>query len=93
MRMWAGRSGLGVAGEDRHDLAGARVPVELRLLEDRRAVAQDLEPSPAGWDQFYLCRREVVAYLGRQTGGPWFVVSKSAVFDADFHAVPPLRGS
>ena len=32
-----------------------------------------------------------IAYLGRQTGGPWFVVSDDAEFDGDGHGVNDSR--
>ena len=52
------------------DLPGLGVPAELRFLEDRSAVAKDLEPSLAGWNQLHLRGGMLRADLGRQTDGP-----------------------
>lgn len=71
--------------EDSQHLAGPRVAIELGFLEDRLAVVHDLEASfPRGYE--LDARRRVFALdLGRQTDGPWLVVSKRAVFDRDGH--------
>ena len=61
------------------------MPPELRLLEDGRAIEHDLEaPSAAGHERD-VSRRVLLTNRGRQTGGPWFVVSDDAVFDFYSH--------
>lgn len=86
MRTLCGRLRL-ERGEDSEDLPRACVPFELGFLEDRFAVAHDLEPSLAGGDQLHLRRWILALDLGRQTDGPWLVVSKRAVFDRDGHGL------
>jgi hypothetical protein len=81
------RGRVGRPFEERHDLAGLRVPAELRFLEDRLSVARDLESTAAGRLESNVGVRECGAKLGRQTGGPWFVASNRAVLDFDFHEV------
>lgn len=68
-----------------HHLARFGVAAKFGLLEDRGAVAGDFKASPAGWRQCddRLWKRRT--NLGRQTGGPWLVVSKRTVFNADLH--------
>jgi hypothetical protein len=57
------------------------MPPELRLLEDGRAVGDDLEPAATRRDQFDRGIRKPLLDLGRQPGSPRFVASESAVFD------------
>ena len=61
------------------------MPADLRLLEDRLAVARHLEASAAGWLQRNGRRRKLLLQLGRQTDGPWLVASNGAVLDFDIH--------
>jgi hypothetical protein len=61
------------------------VPVQLRFLKDRDAVAYDLETATPRRDQLDLGVRPSLRQLRRQPGSAWLVVSKSAVFDRDFH--------
>jgi hypothetical protein len=70
------------------DLARPGVSTRFRLLEHRRAIAMDLESSAARRQQLNVRIRPLGVKLGRQTDGPWFVVSKRAVFDRDRHSVP-----
>jgi hypothetical protein len=67
------------------DLARLRVTPDLRLLKDRLAIAHDLEPTAARRHHLDLRGREFLANRGRQTDGPWLVVSDRAVFDRDPH--------
>jgi hypothetical protein len=67
------------------DLARLRVTPDLRLLKDRLAIAHDLEPTAARRHHLDLRGRELLANRGRQTDGPWLVVSDRAVFDRDPH--------
>jgi hypothetical protein len=64
-----------------------RVPIQLRLLEDRRAVTVHLEASATRRQQSDFGLGIRGTNLGRQTDGPGFVVSERAVLDADLHAV------
>jgi hypothetical protein len=64
---------------------GPSVAVELRFLEDRGAVAMHLETSAFRRNERDLGLGKLGANLGRQTDGPWFVVSKRAVFDGNGH--------
>jgi hypothetical protein len=77
--------------EDAEDFARPRVAVETRLLEDRLAVVHDLEASLAGGYQLHRRLRILAFDFGRQTGGPWLVVSKRAVFDRDSHGTKLTR--
>ena len=42
-------------------------------------------------NQSHLSVRICIADLGRQTGGPWFVISNDAVFNRDCHGVNDSR--
>lgn len=64
------------------------MPAKLGLLEDGGAVAHDFKASPAGWRQCDDRTWKRRTNLGRQTGGPGFVISKRTVFDAYTHGVP-----
>jgi prepilin-type N-terminal cleavage/methylation domain-containing protein len=67
------------------DLARLSVSMQLRFLENRRAVGSDLEPPTARRNQLNLRARPPVSELSRQTGSSGLIVSKRAVFDRDFH--------
>jgi len=54
------------------------------LRKNLRAVDADVEDSAAEADDLRV-EPELSFNLGRQTGGPWEVVSNSAVFDEDMH--------
>lgn len=71
--------------EKLHDLARVGVAPDLRFLEYRNAVGDDLESAAARLDQIDLRVGEAVANLGRQTDGPGFVASHRAVFNRDRH--------
>jgi hypothetical protein len=55
----------------------------------KKAVSVDvhLEHAAGGFDELDLCLRKCLADLGRQTGGPWLVVSDDAEFDGYAHTV------
>jgi hypothetical protein len=61
------------------------VTSDLRLLEHRFAVGEDLEPTAARRNELDLRVREPLLDLGRQPDGPWLVVSERAVLDGDVH--------
>jgi hypothetical protein len=61
------------------------VPPGSGFFIDRLSIAQNLEATAARGGQLDLGVGESLANLGRQTGGPGFVVSKGAVFDLDLH--------
>ena len=64
-----------------------------RLGEDGAPIRDDLEPAARRGNQLNLGPRELALELGRQTGGPWLVVSDDAVFDRDAHGASlPLLG-
>src|SRR5437660_12923924 len=68
------------------DLARLRMAAE-RLLGNHPALVDfDFEHPARGLDQLHLGVGVGFANLGRQTGGPRFVVSDDAVLDRDVHA-------
>jgi hypothetical protein len=68
------------------------VPVELRLLEDRNAVAYHLEAPAGRRKQGDLSVGVLGTNLGRQTGSPRFVASDGAVFDRYAHGTRENNG-
>jgi hypothetical protein len=68
-----------------HDFSGLRVPLQDRLLEDRRSIAHDLESAATRGDQPDVGIGEPLSDLRRQTGGAGLVVSNGAVLDRDLH--------
>jgi hypothetical protein len=58
----------------------------LGLLVDRNAIAQNFESPAPRRNQVDLRLWKPLTNFGRQTGGPWFVVSNDAVFDRDLHS-------
>jgi hypothetical protein len=74
----------GSADEFEH-LARLRVPAELGFLEHCLAVNGHLEPAAAAGLQRHLGLGKRLTNRGRQTDGPWFVVSDAAEFDIDAH--------
>ena len=61
----------------------------LLLREQQRAVEDDFELSPGPLRELGLDVRTLLANLGRQTGGPWQVVSSHAVRDLEHHVDLP----
>jgi hypothetical protein len=68
-----------------HDLPRLRMSLGLGFLEHRISVAVHLEASAARRNHLDLGVRELAANLGRQTDGPWLVVSDLTELDRDFH--------
>jgi hypothetical protein len=64
---------------------GPSVAVELRFLEDRGAIAMHLKAPAFRRNERDLGLGKLGANLGRQTGSPWFVVSKRAELDGNGH--------
>lgn len=58
---------------------------QLRFLEDRNAVARDLEAPAARRLEGDGRLWKYLPEFGRQTGGPRFVASNRAVLDLDVH--------
>jgi hypothetical protein len=71
------------------DLAlGGKAPLVV-LAEDAVVVDGHVE-TPAASANDLTVDSELGLELGRQTGGPWEVVSNAAVIDADVHGVVPF---
>jgi len=70
-----------------NDFARCGVPAGGFLGEHPFAVHFDVEDAARGFDELDLRVRKGAADLGRQTGGPGFVVSNDAVFDGYAHVV------
>jgi hypothetical protein len=71
--------------EQPNHLAGRGVPFDLRFLEHRHPVGNDLEPPAARRHELDLRIREPLTNLGRQPDGPRLVASHRAVFNGDCH--------
>jgi len=61
------------------------------LGKDDAPVRLYLEDAAGGLNEFHFRMREGITNLGRQTGGPRFVVSDDAVLDRDLHVVNDSR--
>ena len=61
------------------------------LGEHTLAVEIYFEDTAGGLNQANLSVGVSLANLGRQTGGPWLVVSDDAEFDGDGHGVNDSR--
>jgi hypothetical protein len=83
------RPALGRLTKQPDNFALFGVPAKLRLLENRNAIAQHLEPSTTGRYQLDIRVRPGLPYLSRQTDGSWLIVSKRAVFNRDLHSISP----
>jgi hypothetical protein len=77
--------------EEAHNFAGLGVAFRALLGKDGAAVRLYLEDAAGGLDEFHFRMREGIANLGRQTGGPRFVVSDDAVLDRNLHVVNDSR--
>ena len=55
------------------------------LREHEHAILRYFEDATTPLEQLHGCIGERLPNLGRQTGGPWFVVSNDAVADRDVH--------
>jgi hypothetical protein len=71
--------------EQINDLPRLRMSLRLGFLEDRSAVTVHLEAPAARRQHLDLGVRERAANLGRQTDGPWLVVSDLTELDRDLH--------
>jgi len=79
-------------GDERENLAGARVAPELGFLEHRLAVQRDFKTPAARRHDLDVGTRKLFTKRGRQTGSPRFVVSNDAEFDRKSHGRKILRG-
>lgn len=61
------------------------MPTAGPLGKDQGAIHRHLEHAARGLHQAHLRLGEELSKLGRQTGGPWLIVSNNAVFDGDLH--------
>jgi hypothetical protein len=77
--------------EEAHDFTGLGVAPRALLGENDAAVHLYFKDAAGGLDEFHFRMREGIANLGRQTGGPRFVVSDDAVLDRDLHVVNDSR--
>jgi len=67
------------------------MPAERLLREHLAAIYFNLEHTPRRLNELYVGLRVTVTDLGRQTGGPGFIVSNDAVFDDHAHGVYDSR--
>ena len=74
-----------------HDFSGLGVASQRLLGENATAIDLHFEHAARRLDQLHVGVRVGLADFGRQTGGPWLVVSDDAVFDGDTHAVNDSR--
>jgi len=83
-------------GSDRdllEDLLRLREAPLLLLGEEERAVEDDLELASASLVELSLDLGSLLVDLGRQTGGPWQVVSSYALRDLELHGDLPWARS
>ena len=71
--------------EEFKNLPRPRMSLRLGLLEERTAVTVHLESPATRGDELTLGVWVLGANLGRQTDGPWFVISDLAELDRDLH--------
>jgi len=62
------------------------VPLQRLFREYAAAIHLHLEHAARRLDELDLRFRKGLADLGRQTGGPWLIVSDDAEFDRHAHA-------
>ena len=74
-----------------HDFSGLGVASQRLLGENATTIDLHFEHAARRLDQLHVGVGVGLADLGRQTGGPWLVVSNDAVFDRDAHAVNDSR--
>ena len=75
-----------------HDFARLSVSFHGPLGKHLAAVGFDFEHAAGRFDELHLRIGKRAADLGRQTGGPRFVVSDDAVFDDHAHTHAPRLG-
>jgi hypothetical protein len=78
-------------GDELKHFARLCMAVQLRFLKDRLAVEDYFEAAAGARDQRDVRIRMFSSNLGRQTGGPGFVVSKRAVFDCNGHLANSIQ--
>jgi hypothetical protein len=78
--------GGGRLANQAHDFTAFGVPLRGFLGEDPPPIDVHFKDTAGRLNQSHLSVRVGIANLGRQTGGPWFVVSDDAVFNRDGHA-------
>jgi hypothetical protein len=61
------------------------------LRKDAAPIDLDLEHAAGGLDELDLGMRIRAPNLGRQTGGPWLVVSDDAELDRNLHGLNDSR--
>ena len=81
----ASPQGRAPLGDRPKDLTRLRVAPQLLLGEDDGVVHRHLEHTSRRLDECDVGVRVSLADLGRQTGGPWLVVSNDEVLDRDAH--------
>jgi hypothetical protein len=69
------------------DLGGVGEAAVAVLGEDQPAVGDDVEDAAIALQELRL-DAERLPDVGRQTGGPWQIVSAYAVLDGDLHRMP-----
>jgi hypothetical protein len=74
-----------------HDLTRLGVTVELGFFKNWNPIRDDLESPAARFDERDARTGKPLTKLGRQTGGPRFVVSHLAVFNSDVHSFLALE--
>lgn len=74
-----------------NDFALFGVALRPFLGVDAAPVDVHFKDAAGGLNQPHFSMREDAADFGRQTGGPWFVVSDDAVFNCDGHVVNDSR--
>ena len=79
------RRNSGRGPEKCDNLALLGMPPQPGLFINWSAVLEHLEPAAGTGHQCDLRGRKLTRKLGRQTGGPWLVVSNRAVFDGNLH--------
>jgi hypothetical protein len=84
------RSVSGTVADEVEHFAGIGVAAQRLLREHQVAVYGDFEHATGGLDELDLGVGVGFLHLGRQPGGPWFVVSNDAVLDRNLHV--PARG-
>jgi hypothetical protein len=72
-------------GEETHHFSRLGVPPSLVLRKHQVAIDRDIEYAPGRLYQAHFGLRVLLPDLGRQTDGPWLVVSGDAVLDAHAH--------
>jgi len=86
----SGEDDLGARGDQLEHLTRLGVASGLQLGIDQVAVNRYFEGTTGALDELYGRVRERLLDLGRQTGGPGFIVSDDAILNGDVHHRSPL---